>query len=110
VRERGDLIGARRETNSEQNRRINSRDFRCVGLILSETWGRRLASMLASSIGPTCQSGKEKEGVPVRDGGENGPRAASAAGLKRFPGPFNVFLSKPFFLFLFYLKSFANRL
>jgi hypothetical protein len=64
------LIGARGETNSEQNRQINSHDFLCLGLILSKTWGRRLASMLASFVGPTCQSRKEEEGVPVWERGK----------------------------------------
>jgi hypothetical protein len=52
-------------------------------------------------VGPICQQGKG-EGVPVREGRENGSWAVFGCGLKSIPGALFSFLLSPFFsLFLF---------
>jgi hypothetical protein len=66
VREGGGLIGARGEAKSEQNRRIKHVRFSLSQFVLSETWERRVASMLASSVGSTYQPWRKRERVPVQ--------------------------------------------
>jgi hypothetical protein len=66
VQEGGGLIGARGEAKSEQNRLIKHARFSLSWFVLSETWGRRVASMLASSVGSTYQPWKKRESVPVQ--------------------------------------------
>jgi hypothetical protein len=53
---------------------------------------------------------EEGETVLVREIKEDGPRAASGAGPKRFPGAFSIFITPLllfFFCFLYYFTPFS---
>jgi hypothetical protein len=75
MREVGDLIGTRGEAKTEQVHRIDHTGFSRPRFILSKTWGRKDDVGSDAIVGTTCQRGKRKRGVPVRERGRDGPWA-----------------------------------
>jgi hypothetical protein len=61
------------------------RDYLCLGLVLSETWGRKDDAGSDVIMGPTCQRGKKEGGVPIREEGEVGRGSVSRLGPKLCP-------------------------
>jgi hypothetical protein len=80
---------------------ISSRKNRAASVSIPGESGKKMVIIADVGVGPIYQRGKG-EGVPVREGRENGPWAIFGCGLKSIPGAlFSFLLSFLFFFFDF---------
>jgi hypothetical protein len=70
---------------------LNTRDYLCLGLVLSETWGRKDDVGSDVVARPTCQRGKKDGGLPIQKEGEVGHGPLLLLGRSAAPQPFLFF-------------------